>query len=44
MAVDLEKNRNDIINAWKDVVDSKTDTDWLVSLLFLEFILIEEKF
>lgn len=28
MSVDLDKNRNDIINAWKDVVDSKSDTDW----------------
>lgn len=28
MSVDLNKNRNDIIRAWKDVVDSKTDTDW----------------
>ncbi|XP_031622393.1 drebrin-like protein isoform X2 [Contarinia nasturtii] len=28
MAVDLDKNRNDIVNAWKDVVDAKTDTDW----------------
>lgn len=30
MSVELEKNRNDIINAWKDVVDSKSDTDWWV--------------
>ncbi|XP_055316713.1 drebrin-like protein [Sitodiplosis mosellana] len=28
MSVDLDKNRNDIVNAWKDVVDAKTDTDW----------------
>lgn len=37
MSVDLDKNRNDIVNAWKDVVDAKSDTDWYVDFYELFF-------
>lgn len=28
MAVNLDKNREAILAAWKDVLDEKTPTDW----------------
>lgn len=30
MAINLDKHREALIAAWKDVLDEKTDTDWYV--------------
>lgn len=30
MSVNLDKNRTQIISAWNDVVDDKSNTDWYI--------------
>lgn len=30
MSVSFDKNRDKIISAWKEVLDDKSSTDWLV--------------
>lgn len=30
MAINLEKYKDSLISAWKDVVDEKSSTDWYV--------------
>lgn len=31
MSVNLDKNRTQIISAWNDVVDDKSNTDWYIT-------------
>lgn len=30
MSINLDKNRDKLVAAWKSVLDDKTDIDWLV--------------
>lgn len=32
MSINLKKHQENIINAWKDVLDEKSSTDWYVLL------------
>lgn len=42
MAINLEKNKQALIAAWKDVLDEKTETNWYVSNLSFGDLLHEE--
>lgn len=33
MAINLDKYRDSLVSAWKDVVDDKSSTDWYESIL-----------
>lgn len=46
MAINLNKNHNKIVTAWKDVIDDKSATNWFVVIfihhvfLFLMFVVV----
>lgn len=43
MAINLEKYRESILSAWKEVVDDKVATNWLVLNIFLIWVSSIEK-